>query len=139
MNGQDSVDTYHRVGKGGWDGDYHPPYQTPQEVPGLAPYQTRDKSAIQLGDIQTDQSPEHEEHAMTDQQAQLFALPARYAYFEQSDQIPKELSVQLHLLSTICSGLIAPKTWPLPCLGQALCSGLLLIDCGTDPADKGEK
>lgn len=47
---------------------------------------------------------------MTDNQSELFALPARYTDLEQSQEILEELAVQLDLFSPRCFTLARPCT-----------------------------
>lgn len=62
---------------------------------------------------------------MADQQSQLLALPSRYTYSQQSDQVSKELSVELYFLPGCYFARSCACLWPPPRLGVRCQGGLL--------------
>jgi hypothetical protein len=131
--------TYHGIRKGSGHSNNHPPGQAFEELPSLAPYEIAHQPSVQLGDVEADQRPQHEEDAVPDQQPQLLALPARYANLQQPQQVLEELAVQLHLLPARRLARRGPRARPPAHFGLPQRRGLLLGYGIADACDQGDE
>lgn len=90
--------TYHGVCECCRNSNNHPPNQSKQEIFPFPSYQVAYEATIQLGDIQTEKSPQHEEHAVAHQKSQFLTPPAWDHNPQQAKQVLKELPVNLYPL-----------------------------------------
>lgn len=129
---------YHGVCERRRHRDRHPPDQTPQEVPPFPSDQTADELAIQLSHIQANHGPQHQKDAMANQQPKLLALPPRYAYPQQPQQVLEELAIELDLLPAR-SFAFALGRRRLAVGGGTLGRGLLFGNGIADAVDEGDE